>query len=160
MIVSGPEEMPSLSLSQTPGLTSVTQLVDATANELFSFPPTTSKTEQILIIISPSQVGQEVETGYLPSYSPNKIVWERRAFLLRQEMACSVEAEEGLWVITYEPLRIRAYAGSRDDAIAEFSREFAMLWDDYAGAEDTDLTKDALAMKRYLRRIVREVSEE
>lgn len=53
----------TVSMSQTAGLTSISQMVDKSANELFSFKDSTSGTENILMTFSPSfeeQGSQEV----------------------------------------------------------------------------------------------------
>lgn len=41
-------------VSQTAGLTSIGQLIDSTANEIFSFKDSASRTEDILVTFSPS----------------------------------------------------------------------------------------------------------
>lgn len=94
------------------------------------------------------------------SYRSDRIASGGRTFVLRREMACDVGTEGPLWVISCEPLRIHAYGDSRKDAIAEFGQEFAMLWDEYALADDRDLSQDALAIKTFLKQIVLEVVEE
>lgn len=56
------ERRPVMSMSKTPGLTSNEQLVDSTANEIFSFQETTSETEEILVVVPPSYETEEVES--------------------------------------------------------------------------------------------------
>ena len=53
--------IPIISVSKTPGLTSMEQVVDSTGNEIFSFQDSTSKTEKILVVIYPSYERGEVE---------------------------------------------------------------------------------------------------
>lgn len=53
--------IPIISVSKTPGLTSIEQLVDSSSNEIFSFQDSTSKTEEILVVIYPLYKRQEVE---------------------------------------------------------------------------------------------------
>jgi len=96
---------------------------------------------------------------FLP-YQPSQLSWMDRTFALVQPIHCSVHKEEGLWVIAYDPLGIRAYAASYEGALAEFSQEFALLWDEYGAAEDNQLTGDAVALKRHLRQIVQKVTTE
>lgn len=52
----------TISVSQTAGLTSIMQLIDSTANEIFSFKDSTSRTEGILGTFSPSY--QEHKPGF------------------------------------------------------------------------------------------------
>lgn len=49
-------------MSQTPGLTSINQLVDDTNNEIFSFQDSTSKTEMVLVVFHPSYERKEAES--------------------------------------------------------------------------------------------------
>ena len=56
------ERRPVMSMSKTPSLTSIEQLVDSTANEIFSFQETTSETEEILVVVPPSYETEEVES--------------------------------------------------------------------------------------------------
>ena len=95
----------------------------------------------------------------LRPYRPDEIVWGERIFFLHGQIACGIEIEEGLWIIEYEPLGIRASGGSHEDAIAEFSEEFAMLWDEYARTAEEELTEDAVALKQHIGKIVREVKK-
>lgn len=48
-------------MSQTAGLTSIMQLIDSTANDIFNFKDSTSQTGDILVTFSPSY--QEHEQG-------------------------------------------------------------------------------------------------
>ncbi len=52
----------TISMSQTAGLTSIMQLVDSTANDIFSFKDSTSQTGDILATFSPSY--QEHKQGF------------------------------------------------------------------------------------------------
>lgn len=47
-------KIPTISVSQTGGLTSIEQLVDSTSNEIFSFEDSTSEIEEISIVFPPS----------------------------------------------------------------------------------------------------------
>ena len=94
------------------------------------------------------------------SYRTHKIEGEGITFVLCRDMVCDLRIEGSLWVISYEPLGIHAYADSREGAIAELGQEFAMLWDEYASADDASLSQDAAAIKTHLQQLVREVLEE
>jgi len=56
------ERRPVMSMSKTPALTSIEQLVDGTANEILSFQETTSETGEILVVVRPSYETEEVES--------------------------------------------------------------------------------------------------
>lgn len=51
----------TVSMSQTAGLTSISQMVDKSANELFSFKDSTSWRENILVTFSPSFEEQDFQ---------------------------------------------------------------------------------------------------
>lgn len=89
-------------------------------------------------------------------YRPSEVQWGSRRFVLSHEIACSVTREGELWVIEYEPLGICAYAKTREDAIHDFADDFAAIWDAYAQASDSELSEDAIALKRVLRSLVKE----
>jgi len=93
----------------------------------------------------------------LRPYRTQTIEWEGRIFELNHEIACDVKKEATLIILEYEPLNIRAYNFSREEAISDFSEEFAVLWDIYAKEEDRNLTSDALELKKLMRNLVKEV---
>lgn len=96
------------------------------------------------------------ETDLRP-YRTQAIEWEARVFELNQEIACDVKKEAALVIIEYEPLNIRAYNFSREEAIQDFSEDFAMLWDTYAKEQDKNLTPDALELKKQIQKLVKRV---
>jgi len=98
-----------------------------------------------------------IEEDDVRPYRTEEIVWRGRVFLLKRQLACEARKEYGFWVLESKMPTIRAYAKTREEAIQEFGREFAMLWDEYAQVQDSGLTDDALALKRQMNRIVREV---
>lgn len=96
----------------------------------------------------------------LRPYRTAEISWQGRNLKLRREIACSITKEEHFIVITYEPLNIRAYAVSRDEAIKDFNEEFILLWDEYAETDDRNLSSDAILLKKLLRDLVQETTQE
>lgn len=102
-----------------------------------------------------------VQQGYVlyafPCFAPDKLEWEGRRFLLHEKLDYPVMLEDGLWVVECQLLGIRAYAASYDQALREFSEEFAFLWDEYAQVDDSTLTADAVALKQRMLAIVRGV---
>ena len=95
----------------------------------------------------------------LRPYRTTEIQWLNRKFLLSHEIACDVRKEDSLIIIEYEPLNIRAYSFSREEAIKDFAEEFALIWDYYAKENDANLTSDAISLKRILLSLVREVEK-
>ena len=55
-------EMPVMPRSETPGLTSMEQLVDTTSNEIFSFQSSTSEMEKPTIILRPFHEKEEKDS--------------------------------------------------------------------------------------------------
>lgn len=88
-----------------------------------------------------------------------QIHWKSKTFSLREQIMCGILIEDGMYILEYDPLRLRVAAESRDDVIKEFRQEFSMLWDEYAQAEDSELTEDAQEIKKHLLDIVQEVTE-
>jgi hypothetical protein len=100
------------------------------------------------------------EEDDLRPFRTEQISWQERSLKLKHEIACSVAKEDHFIVITYEPLNIRAYAVSRDEAIKDFNEEFILLWDEYAEADDRQLSADALLLKKALKDLVAEVVQQ
>lgn len=88
-----------------------------------------------------------------------EIEWQGRKFILSHEIACDVRKEDSLIIIEYEPLNIRVFSFSRDEAIESFNEEFALIWDIYAKEDDDNLTEDAKLLKRHLLTLVKEIKK-
>lgn len=91
---------------------------------------------------------------------PTKVVftevcWGGRTLALKRPIECPVTREEGLCVVAYEPLGIRAYAYALEEALADFREEFLMLWTVFGKADD-ELTLDGQGLKRQLKELVDE----
>jgi hypothetical protein len=95
---------------------------------------------------------------YSNSYRPSLIKWGNRTFELKRPLSCRMEYSEGMWVIECADIAARAYDRTREAAINAFAEEFAMLWDDYAQANDDQLAADALTIKHQLIEIVCKVA--
>lgn len=78
----------------------------------------------------------------LQPFRPQTLRWKNEEFILRHEMACSINKEGHLIVLEYEALGIRAYAATRDQAIKDLSEEFAFLWQQYAQESEVRLSCD------------------
>jgi len=94
------------------------------------------------------------QTSHLRQHRLRDIAWQGRRLELRREIECSVLLDDGLYVIEYEPLGIRAYADSLHAAKRDFSEEFVVIWEDYGLASDEDLAPGGIRLKRRLREIV------
>lgn len=90
-------------------------------------------------------------------YRVQEIEWENRVFVLSKEIACSVRKEEAIVILEYEPLNIRSFNYSREAAIIDFAEEFSVLWDTYVKEEESNLTKDAIELRKKLLALVKEV---
>lgn len=90
-------------------------------------------------------------------YVTSQVAGDDRLFILAQPITCPVTVEDHLLVLQYEPLGIRAYAATREEAVQDFGEEFAFRYDDYALAPDHELTRSAIELKRRLRELVKEV---
>ncbi len=86
MLHANPEEAPALSVTQTPGLASADQLVDATENELFSFQQGTSETGEFLIVFRPFHEGEQREARPLVEAQGRAVPVERlRVKLIKED---------------------------------------------------------------------------
>jgi len=97
---------------------------------------------------------EPLEAPDLRAHRPDEVCWGGRRIKLRRRIVCNVSREDGLVVIQYDPLGIRAYAESREFAIRDFAEEFMALWEEYALVPDEELTPDAVGLKRRLLALV------
>lgn len=105
-----------------------------------------------------SMVDYEViEEQDLRPFRPATLRWKTLEFTLKHEIACSVTKEDHLVVVEYEPLGIRAYAATRDQAIKNLDEEFSFLWQQYAQEEEVGLSGDAARLRAVLLDLVEEV---
>jgi len=88
-----------------------------------------------------------------------EIQWQNRKFILRKELACDVRKEDSIIIIEYEPLKIRVFNFSREEAISDFSEEFAFLWDNYVLESDKKLTQDAISLKNTIKSLVERIEK-
>ena len=100
--------------------------------------------EDITAIVDWTPAGDSPD---LRPFRPREVNWGKRILILNHEIACDVSIEDDLYVVRYEPLGIRAYADTREDAIAAFNEEFVLLWDEYGSAPEEQLTPDAIRLK-------------
>lgn len=98
-----------------------------------------------------------IEETDLRPFRTSEIVWSGKTYRLAHEIACGLSKENHLVILQYEPLHIRTYASTRDEAIRDLNEEFAFLWQEFGQAEDSDLSHESLDLKQALRDLVKEV---
>lgn len=86
-----------------------------------------------------------------------KIEYDGRAFILKEGLSIHLDFKDGLWIHEYEPLGILAYDESRAESLRAFKMEFAACWDLVAQEENGKLTPGAIAIKKRLKDLVKEV---
>lgn len=90
-------------------------------------------------------------------YVIDKVIWGGQQYVLDHGIECTVTRDEPLTIIEYEPLRIRAFGPTREEAIRDFAEDFAFLWETYEHAPEEQLTRSAVDLKVHLMNLVREV---
>ena len=80
---------------------------------------------------------------------------EGREFLLRQPLRLDIEEDGSYVVAVYPALGIQAFGGTLEDALEAFEMEFVAIWDHLVGEPERNLTIDARALRRTIRRLVR-----
>jgi len=103
---------------------------------------------------APSVFGMQEGRDFLLPCRFRAVEWNGRCLRLQCEIACQVSIEDGLYVIQYEPLGIRAYASSYGEARDDFREEFLFIWDDYGKAADEELSPSGKRLKEQLRQCV------
>lgn len=61
-----------------------------------------------------------------------------------------IQRDADYHTIDYPEADIHISVPTRDEAIRAFHEEFVFLWHQYAEADDTELTKDAIILKKWL----------
>ncbi len=82
-------------------------------------------------------------------FEPKIITSKEGTFTLVHPLKCKVHRDDnGLIVIECDELRIRSYAYTREEAENLFYEEFCYMWHEYAEADDTELSQDAIELKK------------
>lgn len=99
-----------------------------------------------------------VEVDLSPFYLQT-VEYLDRAFAFTQPLELTPDLDETLqlYCLEYRSLGIDVYAYTRDQLDLELREQIAFLWDSYALADDSDLTKTAQDLKNNLRSALREV---
>jgi hypothetical protein len=69
---------------------------------------------------------------------------------LSARLAPIVETSDGIFSVHLDEIGLDAFSESRDGLVAEVKEQLAMLWKEYALADDSDLTESAQKVKRNL----------
>ena len=85
----------------------------------------------------------------LTPFKTSRIEYDKKRFILHQDILCPIRKEELLYVLEHQTLNIIAYNISRKAVIEDFSEEFFYLWENYAVENDRNLTKDAIDLLTY-----------
>jgi hypothetical protein len=85
-----------------------------------------------------------------------RLVYENREFVFHDELIIDVTGNEHGWVFKSKDLGLMGFATERQEALLAFRQDFAACWDNIAKADDRELTKDAIALKRSLKAFVKE----
>jgi hypothetical protein len=135
-----PETIPQVEGSLTTGT-----VVEVTGKALLT---KRSKVRRLIEATHVRQLGQE------PVHW-TRITHEDREFELHLPLDITVQWDGMGWVFEAEALGIIGFGQLRREAMVAFGQDFAACWDNIALAEDSDLTQDALEMKKALRALVK-----
>lgn len=92
-------------------------------------------------------------------YRTTSISSNNRIFRLKHQIRCSLIQKDNEWLLQYDPLEIRTYGTTPDQAIHNFSEHFNMLWDEYALEDDSELDSGAQGLKRNILDLVEKIEE-
>ena len=78
----------------------------------------------------------------------------KRRFILKKSLRVRVGVEGGVWVYEYSPLGILAYGSTQEEARDAFTTEFASAWEQVGKEDNSNLTRDAMSLKKRLLSLV------
>jgi hypothetical protein len=81
-----------------------------------------------------------------------------KIFRLREPLVATLTRENGGYCLEVKALSIMSFGHQVEDALRELGADFAILWEAIAQASDESLTRDAIAVKRHMLKIVSEVA--
>lgn len=88
-----------------------------------------------------------------------RIFGEGRVFYLRKPITLNTYRDEGMFVVEYEPLNVRAAAESQPDALRAFADQFAGVWAWLVEDESAPLHPSAKAIQKRLLSLVQRVED-
>lgn len=86
-----------------------------------------------------------------PVFSLKVFEFEGRIFMVDPEVfKFTIGFDDGILFVDNDLLHLYSYSDDSTDLITALKRDIAFLYDEYAMADDNELAKDALALKRTL----------
>jgi len=92
-----------------------------------------------------------IEFDYI-NYGDKKLRFKERLVLTPE-----LDESEQFYTIEYQKFNLNTFAYTRKEMIDGIESDIAMLWKEYAKAKDSELTKDALELKRLLLSNIEEI---
>jgi hypothetical protein len=83
-----------------------------------------------------------------------EITNNERSLLLRDELCLSIQCEDGYYCIDFPDADIYIAEKTIEDAKTAFFEDFIFAWQEYAEADDSELSGDAIQLKHWLLSIV------
>lgn len=102
---------------------------------------------------------EEYEHDNYP-FHPSKIAYQNITFVLKEHLNCNIEYKRGKYFISFTPLDISVWGKSREEAEEAFSFVFYSLYINYYLVKNSDLTSEAVALKKKIKGFIKEVVDE
>jgi hypothetical protein len=96
----------------------------------------------------------------LTANGTEKVVWIRygaEVFRLREPIDLQVKSRRGRFTVAYAPLEIEGYGDDEMEALDSFADQFGSTWHSIALEAEGRLTRDALAIKKRMLKLVARV---
>jgi glutamine phosphoribosylpyrophosphate amidotransferase len=93
------------------------------------------------------------------SYSPDVIVHNGTSFILNFPLRCSLEKEDGYYIIQSEMLDLVGTGETEDDAEANLAEEFSYIYKRYNEIDSSNLSTRILQIKDILNYLVNRVED-
>jgi len=102
---------------------------------------------------------EEYEYDNYP-FHPSKIEHKNVTFLLKEHLNCIIEYKRGKYFISFSPLGISVWGKSREEAEEAYGFIFYSLYTNYYLAKNSELTADAISLKKRFKGFIKEVADE
>jgi len=87
-------------------------------------------------------------------FKPKTISCDDTTYILKKELDCTVEYEDGNYAISYDPLDISVWGETRKEAEEAFNFSFHALFVNYAKEANKNLSKKAIQLKKSLQSLI------
>jgi hypothetical protein len=104
------------------------------------------------------EVIDAIQIQLIPLYW-SRLTYGDRKFSFSDRLVVSVDFQDGVWSHENENLGILAYGETRAESLDAFKDDFTACWDSIGQEDNRNLTRDAIQLKKKLRRLVKEVEE-